>query len=520
MGAMSCMRETLQRLPGLVFAAAALLLGACSADEPAPLPGRTSPDNDPEGLYHDFLEGGKYDGMGHPYGADVFEAETDCRLETGGLEAEGIAARPGTDAPGLICALRTPSIGVGRYILNLRTLLQDFDCPADGCVDDTPVVTARVLADDGTVLAAGSVPFGRYLEPLLFENTSFQFTNRERRELVVEVAWEGFLPVRIDYLEIFQDGRRLTLSPASGVPGAEDQLLIEITDFPEQGDVGIWCNGTDLSTRFEELLTSGEAVRGDTEFRTLFTAPLAPFLEGCGSTASLKVSAREYLVELITSRVTFYDEPPACGFEPDTTAVLLTGFEPFPADSVRDNSSMFAVTGFDGSMFAGVSFMPLVLPVEWDTAPGMVVDVMGRCRPDIVISFGQGGLDVAVETTAYNLKDTASIAGGVPDNRGVIYAADPIVPDGPALLHTRLDAEDLVDELRGLGVNARPSDNPGRYVCNNVFYTVMHALEPYPGLVGGFVHLPRVYEVDPETAQLLQTVVEAAVGNALQVYAP
>jgi len=150
----------------------------------------------------------------------------------------------------------------------------------------------------------------------------------------------------------------------------------------------------------------------------------------------------------------------------------------------------------------------------------MVMDVMSRCRPDIVLSFGQGGLDVVVETTAYNLKDTASIAGGVPDNRGVIYAAEPIVPDGPALLHTRLDAEDLVDALRSLGVNARPGDNPGRYVCNNVFYTEMHALEPYPGLVGGFVHLPRVYEVDPETQQLLQTVVETAVSSALQVYGP
>jgi pyroglutamyl-peptidase len=515
------MRDMTRWIAGPAVTAAALMLCTCSADDGrGALPGLSSPDNDPEGLYHDFLVGGKYDGMGHPYGADVFEAETDCRLETGGLEAEGIAARPGEDAPGLICALRTPSVGVGRYILNLRTLLQDFDCPAGGCGDDTPVMTVRVLVDDGTVLTSGSVPFGRYVEPLLFENTSFEFTNRERRELMVEVAWEGHLPVRIDYLEIFQDGRRLTLSPASGVPGGEDQLLIEMTDFPEQGDVGIWCNGTDLSTLFDELLASGEAVRGDSEFRTLFTAPLAPFLEGCGSPASLKVSAREYMVELITSRVTFYDEPPACSFEPGTTAVLLTGFEPFPADSVRDNSSQFAVTGFDGSMFAGVSFMPLVLPVEWDTAPGLVVDAMSRCRPDIILSFGQGGLDVAVETTAYNMKDTASIAGGIPDNRGVIFAAEPIVPDGPDLLHTRLDAEDLVDELRSLGVTARPSDNPGRYVCNNVFYTVMHALEPYPGLVGGFVHLPRVYEVDPETEQLLQAVVEAAVGNALQVYNP
>jgi pyroglutamyl-peptidase len=499
-------------------AAAAALLTCSRAGDDRETPGRSSPDSDPEGLFHDFLTGGKYDGMGHPFGADVFEAETACRLETGRPEAEGIAARPGDDAPGVLCRLTTRSVGEGAYILNIRSLLPQMQCGQIACAPDTPVVTVRLTSGDGAGFVDGDIPFKRFVEPLLYENTSFTFANPASREMTLEIAWDGRVPVRIDYIEIFQAERRLTISPPSGVPGAGDQLVVEITDFPDAGVLDLSCSGADVTAVLESLLASGEATRGETEFRTLFTAPLAPFLEGCADPSRLKAAVKENLVELITSRVTFYREPPACRFAPDTTTVLLTGFEPFPAYSARDNSSEAAVTLFDGAMFAGVSFMSVVLPVEYDAAPAVVVDVMSRCRPDIVLSFGQGGLDTAVETTAYNMKDTASVAGGVPDNRGVIFSAEPIDPLGPALLHTRLETVSLLEALHGAGVAAGASDNPGRYVCNNVFYTEMNAMAPDASLVGGFIHLPRVWEVDPETQRMLQLVVEAAVANALEVH--
>jgi pyroglutamyl-peptidase len=123
-----------------------------------------------------------------------------------------------------------------------------------------------------------------------------------------------------------------------------------------------------------------------------------------------------------------------------------------------------------------------------------------------VIGFGQGRSTVDVETTAYNRMDSSDIAGGAPDNRGVVRAGDPIAAGGPDELATGLPAAALVDALLDRGVDASESDDPGRYICNNLFYSIMRAVEG-TDRVGGFVHLPYIARVDEDDRAMLQTVV-------------
>jgi pyroglutamyl-peptidase len=142
----------------------------------------------------------------------------------------------------------------------------------------------------------------------------------------------------------------------------------------------------------------------------------------------------------------------------------------------------------------GARVMRLILPVEYDRAAAAVRDAIERCAPVAVVSFGQGGAAIALEEIAYNLKDTGEIAGGVPDNRGVIAAAVPIDPDAPARRAGSLPLDAIDRALRDLGETPWRSDDPGRYICNDVFFTAAGAIGP--GGRAGFVHLPYTTRFD------------------------
>ena len=67
----------------------------------------------------------------------------------------------------------------------------------------------------------------------------------------------------------------------------------------------------------------------------------------------------------------------------------------------------------------------------------------------------------------------------------------PVVPDGPAAYFTTLPVKACVAAIRAAGVPASVSHTAGTYVCNQVFYGLMHLLATeFPGTRGGFVHVP------------------------------
>jgi pyroglutamyl-peptidase len=47
-----------------------------------------------------------------------------------------------------------------------------------------------------------------------------------------------------------------------------------------------------------------------------------------------------------------------------------------------------------------------------------------------------------------------------------------------------------VQALREAGLPAEVSNTAGTFVCNHVFYSLMHALADRPRVPAGFVHLP------------------------------
>lgn len=198
-------------------------------------------------------------------------------------------------------------------------------------------------------------------------------------------------------------------------------------------------------------------------------------------------------------------------------AVLLTGFEPFGGEEV--NPSQEIARHWHGRVIGGHRVVGALLPCVFGAAITELKSQIRATKPVLVICTGQAGgrADITPERVAINVDD-ARIA----DNAGRQPVDRPIVRGGPAAYWSALPIKAIVAALRKHGVPARVSQTAGTFVCNHVFYGLMHALHTRRGVRGGFIHVPFL----PEQAKQgqpslpLETMVEAvglAIKTALQI---
>jgi len=170
------------------------------------------------------------------------------------------------------------------------------------------------------------------------------------------------------------------------------------------------------------------------------------------------------------------------------TTVLLTGFEPFAGDAV--NPSWDAVQLVD---VPGVNLVKQLLPCGFDASLTVLRQAVEAHDPDLVIAVGlAGGRDaITPERVAINLDDAR-----IPDNSGRSPVDEPIVDGGPAAYFTGLPVKAGVAALQAADLPAAVSHSAGTFVCNHVFYGLMHLIATErPGLRGGFVHVPYSSEM-------------------------
>jgi pyroglutamyl-peptidase len=166
--------------------------------------------------------------------------------------------------------------------------------------------------------------------------------------------------------------------------------------------------------------------------------------------------------------------------------VLLTSFEPFGGHDV--NSSQEVGRMLSQAPPPGVAIDWLVLPV---VAGACVERARGRVeatRPDLVLALGQAGSSphVRLEDRAVNF-DHFHFA----DNGGNLHLARPVLPGGPAVHRTRVAIADVLERVRSAGLEAEHSFSAGSYVCNHLYYQLLHhatQTNPIPDVL--FVHLP------------------------------
>lgn len=470
-------------LAGMLAVTAGATLTGCavSGDEAAP--------EDPNaGLLRDFLDG-KFDAAGHPLNARVTDAEELCgsagTLHDGVLRLSQacVGALPGSEQR-------------GDLVASLRIRVH-------GATGNGTIVSGSLTGPDGEVLASRTLTADelRHADWIDFPLT---WASRGMPVTVTLTPTPGAV-VDLDYVEVFTERFGLVASPGSRVLLDSDLLVFELPKGRKLDRVEL--DGVDITERLDDLLFEGKAQRTMTELRTLVEVAVGDL-----ATERLDVSELELRAGSLAARMQIRRAPTPCSYEGDPAGVkvLVTGFQPFPADGWHDNISEVAVTALDPSQLRGAQVMRVVMPVEYDLAAAQITDIIERCAPAAVISFGQGGGSIALEEVAYNLQDTGEVPGGVPDNRGIIRAAALIDPGAPATRDTLLPLDAIEQALVALGEHPHYSRDPGRYICNNVMFANIGATSARGG-IGGFIHLPYTTRFDDGVRQRFGAIVREAV---------
>jgi pyroglutamyl-peptidase len=166
--------------------------------------------------------------------------------------------------------------------------------------------------------------------------------------------------------------------------------------------------------------------------------------------------------------------------------VLLTGFEPFGADT--QNPSRELAKALDGRVIGGLSVRGLVLPVEHQAARELVGRALAEPDLRAVVHLGLAGgrSRIALERVGVNVMDYT-----LPDNAGATMSDTPCVPGGPAAYRSTLPIAVIRDRMLGHGIPAYVSYTAGTYLCNFTLYTTLHTLDERGlDVPAGFIHLP------------------------------
>jgi pyroglutamyl-peptidase len=170
--------------------------------------------------------------------------------------------------------------------------------------------------------------------------------------------------------------------------------------------------------------------------------------------------------------------------------LLLTGFEPFLGFPINPTEAI--VKALDGQVIGGYQVVGLLLPVDYVEAGPKILAAMEEVGPDAVVSLGlaAGRTSITPERIAINCRD------GEPDNSGVALEDAPVVEGGPDGYFSTLPIRKMVNVLNESGYPARISNTAGTYLCNNIMYTVLHAVDGSGGGVpAGFIHIPASHQL-------------------------
>ena len=169
--------------------------------------------------------------------------------------------------------------------------------------------------------------------------------------------------------------------------------------------------------------------------------------------------------------------------------LLVTGFEPFGGEEV--NPSWLAAQGLDGSRIRGHLVVAECLPTVFASSLDVLRLAIERHAPRLVLCVGQSKDEsgLCLERVAANWTDAR-----IPDNAGEQPVDLPVIPGAPAGYFSTLPLREALQALHREGIPARISGSAGAFVCNHVFFGLMHLLAGRPGTRGGFVHIPFLPE--------------------------
>lgn len=170
--------------------------------------------------------------------------------------------------------------------------------------------------------------------------------------------------------------------------------------------------------------------------------------------------------------------------------ILITGFEPFGGHTT--NPSKFLLQSLP-DQYLNITITKKVLPVDHQQVPGLIKTYLEAHKPDAVLAFGLAAQrkQISIERVAINLMDFS-----IADNAGFTIQDLPVIEGGPVAYFSTLPTHAMVSTLNKADIPAETSLSAGAFLCNQVFYLLMHHITIHTmSTRAGFIHLPPLDQI-------------------------
>jgi len=170
--------------------------------------------------------------------------------------------------------------------------------------------------------------------------------------------------------------------------------------------------------------------------------------------------------------------------------ILISGFGPFGGEPI--NPAGEAVGRLDRRTIVETVVVARELPVVRRACIDAIVAQIREIDPAVVIAVGQAGgrPEITPERVAINVDDYR-----IPDNAGNQPVDESVIVGAPSAYWSTLPVKAMVERMRGGGIPASVSNSAGTFVCNHLFFGLMHVLAAEGAIRrGGFIHIPYLPE--------------------------
>lgn len=203
---------------------------------------------------------------------------------------------------------------------------------------------------------------------------------------------------------------------------------------------------------------------------------------------------------------------------PSHTGILITGFSPF--SSFRSNPSAIIAQQLETDNSLEYNLIVHILPVAYSACEQFVESRYNWTDLSHIIMLGLNARAkcLMIERIAINMEHSAT-----PDERADRACSRPINSHGPDGIFSNWPVDRLQLGLMESGFPGAVSNSAGTFVCNSLFYRVLHRISslepPHPSV--GFIHLPLVSRHWPVrrmragVRQLIQLLLEPKLESSL-----
>lgn len=179
---------------------------------------------------------------------------------------------------------------------------------------------------------------------------------------------------------------------------------------------------------------------------------------------------------------------------------LICGFDAY---GERDINNAWEVTKY----FREVPNIDILkLPVSFNRAHKVIIEALACKQYDLILILGETGFTtdyVRLERLAINYKDSTK-----PDIDGITADDEDLIPGAPKAWFTAFPVKKITAILKEKGNKVKVTNSTGTYVCNSVYFNILHYLsEKALPVTALFVHLPVSTEI-VSLSEMRQTVMD------------